>query len=1381
MSLPKVGKDANGLPIITGVNERKLTQEQADYSDLLKAADLITGPNGDKVRLAAQNLLKENPTASAGIIAGVAKNGMVGKSPLVDALIKLDEQTKEQRKINTKIESDRLATENFNKSWDGKIWSALKGLSRAVAVVGWTPLEVINAGFRNSQDKDASIIETLMPNLFAIVNTPEQLTLGQVAKSLVTGDNRVELGAGFFPSEEIGAGFAAREAQMKVSKKSFKVNGKTYYRPYSIIDPLASVLVGDDPDGNATRIVVMIGEIGASIATDPFFVVGKLAQGAAAARKAAEGARGQKAVRLAEEASLLENNLAELIAKTERSLKAVHGATPLKKAAKKATYKKNLAAQMKIQDELGNTNIDFDGIATFLSGAGGEHIIDALVNIDDWQTIQKISRGKLMAKESLAIAQATTREEILRALAPFIASGDVFQGSLELGTKTSRALSKITKGTSPAVVKSFRGAAASAATRLPYAREIFNIGQGISRRYNAYVPDAGGTLVHVENTDKLIEVVTNVAASMKLDKNVVKGLLDDIVKSQDGADAGFNASARLFDKIFEAQAAKGNYSTEELKKLKKATRVFQQEREKTALFWATQHAKSADIEFVAAGMKPWKIHSSHLDSELLNSFVWIPSGDEVKKFLRDASTYKSVLGNIEDALSDATGLWKKSVLVRPAYITRNIAEEQIRVLLSGHVSFFNNPLGAAAMALGRDDGAAWQKLLNEFNSMRNDAYGISFTGANRADDLAKEKMAADAIDGYMDFMGDVHFNSFGENVINKIARATGYKDIVYGNEKWWDGLASQMRILHNSEFVQQVLKTGPTQKARLKTVNYFLKGGGRKTLDRYVKLKDADTKAMLSTIDGLMAFLFNGVNKVGEEVSVLARIEELTGAGGKSSATLKKLLKDGKVQVGKTMVTIPKGQEVAQNAILNSTQINKGRKGIEDANVIFSKELKDVFDGTGNWNNVRMTVREEAVLRSSETKNVGLKLVDGFFNVSGKLEKITTMGPEWTQTYWDAVRNVVGAADAEAISRLNATAQKSLTRIRNPITGEGIGLKHPVWKQLKTADGKGPMTIDQIHTYAENVANRKTAKLFYNAGKRRLLFHQLRIAMPFAQAWEDTIRSWSRLALENPLQVYKVSKAINWLETSASSALYELTDAKDYYDPNQGFFYQDPNTNERKFFLPFAGAGINLVTKIATGGKVGFDGPFAMSATPQSFNFALGNGSVMPGFGPGVSISVAILDSLGANLGKLLPAKLEEEIYRIAFPYGTPDLKNNGIIESAFLSSNWTRVVAGVGGREIAYASSFPAIMTYLANSGDYDSEDPNDQVRLAKDTSSMARWFTIWRGITGAFMPIPFSLRPEALAKSKDGDTVLATSLFADFKLMEEASGSNKNAAYGK
>jgi hypothetical protein len=62
-------------------------------------------------------------------------------------------------------------------------------------------------------------------------------------------------------------------------------------------------------------------------------------------------------------------------------------------------------------------------------------------------------------------------------------------------------------------------------------------------------------------------------------------------------------------------------------------------------------------------------------------------------------------------------------------------------------------------------------------------------------------------------------------------------------------------------------------------------------------------------------------------------------------------------------------------------------------------------------------------------------------------------------------------------------------------------------------------------------------------------------------------------------------------------------------------------------------------------------GPMAFSATPQSFNFALGGGSFFPGFGPGILISAAMLDALNKNPLKILPANLEEDIYRIAFPY----------------------------------------------------------------------------------------------------------------------------------
>jgi hypothetical protein len=1387
MSLPKVGKDANGLPILIGVEERQLTQAQADYSDTLKAAELVTGPQGDKLRA----LLRSNPTASAGLMTSLAKAGAMPNNTLVNNLVELDKQTKIQRELDIKKESNRISTENFNERWYGKLWTGFKGLSRNVAVIGSTPLEIISSPMRQaiSDVRAKRAGEEVDESAFAFyknvaTKTPEQSTLFQATKQLIQ-EGKVDLGAGFFPSEEIGAGFKARQAQMKVAKQSFQVNGKTYYRPYSIFDPLATVVTSatGDTEGTTARFITAIGDIGVSVALDPFLAVSKLREAERLGRLVAEGSKGFTAAKASKEASLLKAQLDEAIARTEKSLKAVHGAGVTTKAAKTTTYLNNYRKQMKLQDEFKNVSIDYDGIATFLSGAGGEHIIDTIANIDDWQQIQKLSRGNLTVKEAVALSRATTREEVLAAIAPYIANGEVVQGSLELGNKTTRALSKLVKGSTPKVMSSATGAVASAITRTPYLRQVLNEANELfnwaSNKYNAFVPDADGTLVHINDTDKLVEVVNNVARKLNLDDVTIKGLLDEIALSDDSVKAGYAATGKLFDKVFEAYAKKANYTPEQLKALENATRVFKTERDNTAAFWAEQHATGTDIEFMVSGGKLIKVHSSHLDSELLNSFVWIPSGDEVTKFLGEMSKFKYATNDIIDVMSTATGWWKKSVMVRPAYITRNIAEEQIRVFASGHISFFNSPLAAIAMTFGREDGYAWQRVLNKFDTVRNDVFDSSWKMAKAADEIDAETAAMDLINPYADFMGDAFYGASGDGEMNKIIRNLGYTKEVYGHPLWWGGFASQMRILHNSDFVQRVLATGPSKEAQLRTVNYFLKGGGRKTLERFAGSKEEAAKKMLMSKEGLLDYLFTGINSKGESVSVLARIEELAGAGGKSSSMIKKLLADGEVTVGQKTLKIPGGKEMANNAIENSRQVSKGRRALDDANKIFAKDLEEAFAGTGNWDNIRLTVPNPSITGTRAKKQTITDAVNWFFDVSTKFEKISTMGPEWRQSYWDAVNRIIGSLDEDAIAQLGKTAKNSLGPLRNPITGENIGRKHPVWESLKYSEGKGNVTLEEAHKYASTVANRKVTNLFYNAGKRRLLFHQLRLVAPFAQAWENTIRAWGNLAMENPMQVYKVGKAINFAESSASSVLYELTDAKDYYDPSQGFFYKDPNTEERKFFVPLAGAGINLLTRAATGGRVGFEGPFAMSATPQSFNFALGGGSIMPGFGPGVSISAAVLDSLDANPMKLLPAGLEEEIYRVAFPYGTPDIKNNGLLETAFLSSNWTRIFGGIINQEYAFAGAFPATMTYLANSGDYNIDVPEDQVRLAADSTKLAKWFTIWRGMTGALSPIPFSLRPEALAKSKDGDTVLATSLWADFKNLEKASGSNRNKAY--
>lgn len=1413
-SLPGVKKDKNGLPTLVGVQERITTQSQADYNDVYKSAQLVTGPDGDRLR----KLIKDNPGASAGLIASLSRAGAMPENNLVKTLTDIDVQTQAQRQADKLKESARLETERFNSTPIGRVWSGLKGIAKGVVTTGMAPLEYVSGQFRTNIDilgkefnayKNGEVDWTGSPlkgqtreqlglrpdDALTMLRTAKeaasQVTAAQAIKQGIT-EGRVDLGVGFFPSEEIGAGFAARQAALNAKKVAYQVDGKTYYRPYSIIDPASYVLTGGHPESDAARVINAIGEVGLSVALDPYLAVGKAKEAYRAAELIAQGSKGITAAKAAKQASILKAQLDMLVKKTEASLEAMKIAPTASKEAKTNTYIKNFAQMAKTRDEYNAIKIDYDGIANFLSGPASSHIIDAIADITDFRKIQKLSKGRLTVDEAVALSKATTREEVLNTIAPFIADGQVIQRSLEQGTRTGRAIRGVSEGISktrvgraledslPATIvkgagvkgtRFLRGAAAQAFVRLPLHEKI----AAIARKYDAFLPEAGGNIIHVANKDKLVESVNSIGRYMELDKDVLKKIVDEVAFAETGSEAGWAATAKLFDAIFTKYSPK--FQGEDLRKFKELTRVFETERKQTAAYWAERHAKGTDIDFALLNGKTVKLHSSHLDSELLNSFVYLPSPREMKDAINSMNKLSKITGDVNSALSTFNNAWKKTVMVRPAYIARNIIEEQIRVFGVGHVSFFNHPLSAMAMWMGRDGGPKWKSVLNKLDDTRHDVYNASFKGASSADDFAAEALAGELVGPYVSFLSESALGSSGDGMINKIITSLGYQKEVYGHPSWWGGYASQMRILHNSEFVQKVLSTKPGKE--LDTVRYFLKGDGRKTLDRFIQSKGDDFKEFVSTEDGLMQYLFKGKNAAGEDVSVLARIEELAG-GGQGAPLIRELLLKGKVSVGNKVLQIPNGRTIAEASKEISTKRLTKRAGFTKVNDEFAKELQNAFDGLGNWEGLRVVVPVKSV---ESTKGLGgefEKLTTWFFDKAIRFEKTTTMGPEWRQSYWDAINSVSQALDSDAIAQLQKVAQKSLLPLRNPITKKNIGSKHPVWKNLESASGKGNLTLDEAHQYAANLANKRVANLFYDASKRNLLFHQLRLIFPFMQAWENTIESWGRIALDNPNQIYKAAKVGNWSTSSTSSALYELTDAKDYYDPNQGFFFNDPQTGERKFFVPFATTGLNILQTILPGGEaMRLQGPMAFSATPQSFNFALGGGSFFPGFGPGILFATAALDAMNKNPLKILPAKLEEDMYRFLFPYGLPDIKNAGIIDSALLTGNWTRVLSGAFGHEPAYAAAFAPSMSYLANSGDYDLNDPNDQAKLVKDSDNMARYFTMWRGIFGALTPIPFSMRPEALAKDKDGNTVLATALWSDFKNLEKAAGSNKAKAY--
>lgn len=1410
MSLPNIKKDANGNYVLEGVQEREISQNQFDYNEVVQATQFLTGPQGD----AARTAISKNTDISAGVIAGLYKNGNIGSSPLVDTFVEIDRQTAAKRYQDQFKEAQRISNEEFQKKIWGKAWTGFKGAIRNTGLALTTPIETWFSGLGNTiglvakefqltaqgkltwdgkptdpNDTRESLGLTSEKELFNIAFNPtvplRQTTAFQAGKQLIN-EGRIDLGQGFFPSEEMGAGFKARQEKMKYAKIAVYQNGEQakdaegnlIYRPYSPVDPVSFVITkGLGIDESNARFINAIGELGIMVISDPTSAYAR----AARLKKQLEQAKafnagvlpGKQMQRL----TMLETQVDEAQKAVEESLAQMNVFNGMTTGQKIANYRTALAEQTKIESEFATVlskEINYEPIATFISGSNGSHVVDAIVELNDWKQIYKISKvgGKpgFTVEQAKVLAAATSREEVLKAIAPYIANGDVAQNLLETGTTTSRFLNRIVPGKLARPAEGITGWAAKGIRKVPFIEKTLT---GLSKSYSTYVP-LSGSFVHYADKDALIETIINYGRSTKVDEKVIDSIIDEIAFSTDASTAGFKGVTKLFDAIFESNKvafAKAGIDDAGLRKL---TKVFDAERKTQSAYWAELHASGAEIDFVIANGKKFTLSGPHLDSEFLNSMVYFPSATDIMSEIAKISKLSKATGGLSDKLIKpadwfTSNFWKKVVLTRPAYVIRNITEEQIRVMATGHVSFFNNPAMAIGMWLGREGGPKWKSLLNTFDPYRHTVFGSQFKLSNSADELLYESMAHDQGFKYMDFMQSQAIGAANET--QRVSTLRGYKNVQVDEPRFWEGVANEIRMLQASPIAKAVARTQPGYEYA--TVDYLLRGKGKDAWTRFVNARDENTKAWLLTDQGARTYLFDGVTGNGRAASLRARIEEVAGQGGPASAAIRKLISDGSFETAGYSLKVPTAADSARNSVKNAQEVSKNRKSIKDANEEFAEQLEKVFKGQGNWQGIRFKVSDPTTVISKGEG--GPKWVDNFFDFTIRLEKTSTMGPEWRQKYWDIVRTMALSADSNALKVLKETADKSLRPLVNP-NGIRIGDKHAAWNILNKAKGDGPLTIDEIHEYASKIASNHTKELFYNASKRRLIWHQLRLIAPFGNAWSDTIAKWSKLSFDNPDQVYKISRNLNWLNSPESSALYEVTDAKDYYDPNQGFFFTDPLSGQRNFFVPFMSTGMNFMANLFKG-DLSLKGPFAAGASPQSFNFALGSGVVLPGFGPGISVGLTVLDALNKNPLDMLPPAWKDEMYKFIYPFGQADLSVSSQAIGSVTSGNIGRVFAGITGSQESYSSSFSPIMNYLASGGDYNLDDPADQSKLVTDTNRFAQYFMLMRGLFGFVSPV--AIQPKDLTKDKDGNLLLASSLYSDFRVIEQANGSNRNKAY--
>jgi hypothetical protein len=1424
VALPNIKKDAAGNFYLEGIQEREISQSQFDFNEISQASQFLTGPNGD----AARKAISSNADISAGVIAGLYNNGSIGSSPLVDTFVAIDKATQAARTQDQFKANQQATRDNNNKTIWGKatnalrstgegVYTAAKNLSRLGVSTLYAPMETFFNGLGNqigitakefqlqfqgkidwqgnptnpSDTRESLGLLSTKDQLNVLLNPAipiKQTQAFQIAKEGIRNKGKVDLGTGFFLSEETGAGFAARQEKIKYAKipvmqgdvQAKDANGNLVYRPYSPIDP-ASFLITKSfgwDEGNA-RFINAIGELGLMVVGDPVVAFGKLARTKKQLEEAKAFNNGMLPAKQLQKLTLLETQVDEAQKAVESSLAQMGVFTGQTKGEKVAAYRAALADQTKIEANYTGAidqNINYEPIAAFLSGSSGSHIIDTIANLDDWKQIYRVGRkgGRpgFTVDQAKVLAAATNRDEVLKALAPFVASGTVAQNMLETGNTTSRFLNKIIAGKSPRAAQAIQGWAVKGINKIPIIKKQLT---GLSEAYSTYVPSSGA-FVHYADKDALVETIINYGRSMKVPDATINSIIDGVAYGTDASTSGYQAVTKLFNSVFESNkaafAAAGIDSTQ----LQKLTKIFDDERKAQSSYWAELHASGANIEFALVDGKTVNVSGAHLDSEFLNSMIYFPAPKEIlnelSKISKLGKATKGYSAKVIQPIDAFTGgFWKKVVLTRPAYVIRNITEEQIRVMATGHVSFFNHPGMAISMWLGREGGPKWKSLLNTYDPYRHTVFGDQLKLPNSSDELLFETMSHQEADGYIGLMRSQEYGTGNE--ITKVSSLRGYKNVQSDEPRFWEGLANEIRILQASPIAKAVARTRPGYE--FATIDYLLRGKGNEAWTRFVSSRNEEVKAWLSTDAGARAFLFDGVTKDGRAASVRARIEEVAGQGGPSSAGIRKLIADGKFETGGYSLAVPTAEDSARNSIKNSQEISKNRKSIKDANEEFADQLKKTFEGQGDWKGIRFKVGDNKTVLENNDGRIN-QMINGFFNYTTRLEKTSTMGPEWRMKYWDTARGMILAADENALKVLKDTAEKSLRPLTNP-NGLRIGDKHAAWNILNKAKGDGPLTIDEIHEYASRVASQHTKELFYSASKKRLLWHQLRLVAPFGNAWGDTIHKWSRLALDNPDQVYKISRGLNWVNSPTSSALYEITDAKDYYDPNQGFFFTDPLSQQKQFFVPFMSTGMNFMTNLFSKGKISGQGAFGAGSNPQSFNFALGSGMVLPGFGPGISLSLTVLDSLGINPLDLLPTVWKDDLYKVVYPFGTTDLSVPGQAISAATSSNIGRLFAGVTGSKESYAASFSPVMNYLASSGDYNIDDPEDQVRLVADTNHIAQWFTVTRAMFGFVSPV--SIQPKDLVKDKSGSLLLASALYNDFKEIQKANGTNQNKSY--
>ena len=688
-----------------------------------------------------------------------------------------------------------------------------------------------------------------------------------------------------------------------------------------------------------------------------------------------------------------------------------------------------------------------------------------------------------------------------------------------------------------------------------------------------------------------------------------------------------------------------------------------------------------------------------------------------------------------------SNVWKPLVLLRPAWTTRVILEEQLRLITSGVNTAINSPLGFVAsmftpnksfkyptiglMGSFENNAAMTNALTSQLGSLR--ANSRKWGKTTNWEFLTK---------GVSPDWGKNAFRNVMQHYFDPVSKRLAKIQLIDNTQEYNKALrAFKSEVFDKKSALNKQIQDITASKS------HPFNGAG---LDKNI------TDEFVDYINATLASTTGGVVEAAENVRAINWIktrgnQRLLDLVGSEDAKFLKKEFDNLTDVDKAKYWAGNLDPETYNRI-SKTLAGNQKKVIGN----FINEFGDVLPSK---------VRGEISITNGIQKKYDAAL-DTLFNglMSVPTNKLSR-APAFKSFYWESVAKNAQFAEPKVLAKIIKQADEA---------GIANGPKNlrKFYKEITSAKGNvdGINDIKIFDEIASADALTKTKNLLYDISTKSRIGNATRTIFPFGEAYIEIFSTWARLiSQEFGRPIRRVQQVIE--SGRKPNPVFDETGQK-------GFFYKNPRNGEEVFGMPFEGLIQKWMFKDLEEGGVNVNLPVYLS----SVNIAA---SVIPGFGPVIQIPAGFLNSMGSQL-------FEEEGFLetlIFGDFGPPTVKSlNDLRKAAIPTPSWlkklgTAFIQETDQSERLFANTTIDVYKAMLYSGLANDSSPEAAQISLEQAGKYARNIMVIRGISQLIGPSGAGT-PEFELTDQNGKLYLFEQLADEYRNIKTSTGGDDSEA---